>query len=67
MDILRVYGEKNGVENLIFGRLADLTGCHRTAKKTAAEHGYTITKVIRVGTIANGFRDENIMAEFLKA
>lgn len=67
METLRIYGTKNGTEKVIFGMLADTAGCRTTAKKTAAQNGYTITKVIRNGTAATRFREENITEEFLRA
>lgn len=67
METLRVYGTKNGTEKMIFSTLANTASCIATAKKNAALHGYEITKVIKVGTSATMFQEENITAEFLKA
>ncbi len=67
METLRVYGKKNGTEKVIFAMLADTAGCIATAKKTAAQHGYEISKVIRNGTVATKFREQDIAMEFLKA
>ena len=38
MEILRVYGEKNGTEKVIFANLD--ARCKEKAKRTAAQHGY---------------------------
>lgn len=67
METLRVYGTKNGTEKIIFKMLADTAGCRATAKKTAAQNGYTITKVIRNGTAATRYQEENITLDFLKS
>lgn len=67
METLRVYGTKDGAESLLFGNLAEHPNCINTAKKTAVQNGYTITRAIRVGTYRNCFRDEDVTEKFLSA
>lgn len=67
MEILRVYGTKDGAESLLFGNLAEHPNCINTAKKTAVQNGYKITRAIRVGTYRNCFRDEDVTEKFLSA
>ena len=64
METLRVYGEKNGTEKVIFANLD--ARCKEKAKRTAALHGYTITKVIRNGTLRTRCGEQDITDEFLR-
>lgn len=57
MNTLRVYGKKNGEEKMIFSTLADTPASIRRAKQTAKQHGYEITKAVRVGTSTTMFRE----------
>ena len=66
MGTLRIYGAKNGTEKVIFAMLADTAGCRATAKRTAAQHGYTITKVIRNGTLETSYGWQDVTKEFLR-
>ena len=66
MGTLRVYGTKNGTEKVIFAMLAENAGCRATAKRTAAQHGYTITKVIRNGTLGTSYGWQDVTEEFLR-
>lgn len=67
MENLRVYGTKNGAEKLLFANLAEHPNCIKTAKKTAAQNGYKISRAIRIGTHRNCFTDEDITEKFLTA
>lgn len=60
MEVLRVYGKKNGEEKLIFAQLVDTEKCRATAKENAKRHGYEISRVIRIGSSRNGWKDEEI-------
>lgn len=53
MGCLRVYGEKNGTEKVIFACLDER--CKEQAKITAAQHGYKITRVIKAGVLMNRY------------
>lgn len=66
METLRIYGTKNGTEKVIFAMLEDTAGCRATAKRTAAQHGYTITKVIRCGTLRTRCGEQDVTEEFLR-
>lgn len=65
MNTLRVYGKKNGEEKMIFSTLADTPASIRRAKQTAKQHGYEITKTVRVGTSATMFREQDVTEYFL--
>jgi len=68
MNTLRVYGKRTGGDEvLIFGNLVDSPGCISRAKKTAAHHGYKITRAVKVGTIETRYQDTDYTAEFFRA
>lgn len=50
---------------MIFSTLADTPASIRRAKKTAKQHGYEITKAVRVGTSATMFREQDVTEYFL--
>lgn len=64
MEFLRVYGEKNGTEKVIFANLD--ARCKEKAKRTAAQHGYKVTRVIRAGVLINGnqYGDVDVTGEW---
>ncbi len=65
METLRVYGKKDGAEKLLFANLAEHPNCIKTAKKTAEQNGYKISRAIRNGTHRNCFADEDVTEKFL--
>lgn len=64
MNTLRVYGEKNGMEKVIFSMLAENPASIERAKRTAAQQGYRITKVIRHGTLETRYREIDVTEKF---
>ena len=64
MNTLRVYGEKNGTEKVIFAMLLESPASIKRAKQTAAQHGYRITKAIRHGTLEIGYREIDVTEKF---
>ena len=64
LEFLRVYGEKNGTEKVIFANLD--ARCKEKAKRTAAQHGYKVTRVIRTCVLINGnqYGDVDVTGEW---
>lgn len=64
METCNVYGKKNNEpEKLIFTMLAYCPACIKRAKRTAAEHHYTITRAVLIP--ANWYEpNRDITAEF---
>jgi hypothetical protein len=63
MDILRVYGKKDGKEEKLLFATLDAS-CKATAKKTIAQHGYKVTRVIKAGQFENGYKEEDVTGEW---
>ena len=57
--------QKERREKMIFSTLADTPSSIRRAKKTAKQHGYEITKAVRVGTSATMFKEQDVTEYFL--
>lgn len=65
MVYLRIYGKKHGSteENLLFTSLPE--GNMEKAKRTAAAHNFTISKVIEIASYANGYRDQDVTEKYI--
>lgn len=67
MEYLRIYGRKPGntEEKLLFASLPETR--INTAKKTAAENGYTISKIISIASHKNGYTDQDVTRKYIDA
>lgn len=65
MEYLRIYGQKpeGRAAGLLFSNLP--ASRIRTAKKTAAENGFTITRIISIASFENGYTEKDVTRKYI--